>query len=343
MEALATKYRPQTFESMVGQEAVITILKKQLETETFKNTYLFCGPSGDGKTTIARIFANVLNRGFGSPIEIDGASNNGVDNVRAIIEESKLRAIDSEYKVIIIDECHMLTIQAWNAFLKCIEEPSPYTIFIFCTTDPQKIPATILNRVQRFNLTRIPTDLIKQRLLYIATSEGCTDIEAACDYIAKLCCGGLRDGIAMLEKCIGLSKNLNIKNVIYSLGNFSYETFLKLTNGLVDRDERTVIAIIEDCHNSGSDLKLFISQYLDFILDLNKYCLFKDMGVTKIPGYLKDTGNNLCVDYAVGFEGSLAYFNKLSEYLLNLKNELKNDTMPKTTVEIALLGICRGK
>ena len=205
MESLASKYRPKTFEEIVGQTAVVKNLLRQLETNTFKNTYLFCGPSGDGKTTIARVFAKKLNGGLGTPIEIDGASNNGVDNVRAIIEESKTRAIDSEYKVIIIDECHAITTQGWQAFLKCIEEPSPYTIFIFCTTDPQKIPVTILNRVMRFNLTRISTEEIKNRLLYISSVEGYTNYQDSCDYIARLSCGGMRDAIAMLEKCAGYS------------------------------------------------------------------------------------------------------------------------------------------
>lgn len=342
MESLAVKYRPRTFEDVVGQNAVIEILKRQLQTETFKNTYLFCGPSGDGKTTIARIFANELNHGIGLPIEIDGASNNGVDNVRAIIEESKSRAIDAEYKVIIVDECHMITTAGWNAFLKCIEEPYPYTVFIFCTTDPQKIPATILNRVMRFNLTRIGTEQIKNRLTYIAINEQCTNYEQAVDYIAKLACGGMRDAIAYLEKCIGFSKDLNIKNVVYSLGNFSYETFIKLTNNLVDRNEQEVIKIIDDCYNNGSDLKLFIEQYLDFVLDLNKYCLFKTIDVTKIPSYLEKGKSDISVAYATGFENSLGYFNSLSTVLLKLKMDLKQDTLPRTTILVTLLGVCRG-
>ena len=344
MESLAVKYRPRTFDEVISQKAVVDTLKRQLETETFKNVYLFCGPSGDGKTTIARIFANELNHGTGTPIEIDGASNNGVDNVRAIIDESKTRSIDSEYKVIIIDECHQITSAGWNAFLKCIEEPSPYTVFIFCTTDPQKIPATIQNRVQRFNLTRISTEEIKNRLRFVALAEGCTDFEAACDYIAKLSCGGMRDALSMLERCIGYSNNLCIKNVIYSLGNFSYETFLKLTNAIFDRDERTIIEIIDDCFNQGGDLKLFIEQYLDFVLDLNKYCLFNDIEVTKIPASLekgKSKDDCLCVAYATGFEGNVKFFNELADKMLNLKLILKNDTMPRTTILVTLLEVCR--
>ena len=157
-DSLAVKYRPQTFDEVIGQDIIVKILKRQLEINDFSHAYLFCGPSGDGKTTLARIFAKELNHGYGSPIEMDAASNNGVDNVRAIIEDSRQRAIDAEYKVIIIDECHAITNQGWQAFLKCIEEPSMYTVFIFCTTDPQKIPATIQNRVMRFNLSRIASN-----------------------------------------------------------------------------------------------------------------------------------------------------------------------------------------
>ena len=345
MESLASKYRPKTFDEIVGQTAVVKNLLRQLETNTFKNTYLFCGPSGDGKTTIARVFAKTLNGGLGTPIEIDGASNNGVDNVRAIIDESKTRALDSEYKVIIIDECHAITTQGWQAFLKCIEEPSPYTIFIFCTTDPQKIPATILNRVMRFNLTRISTEEIRNRLMYISSVEGFSNYAESCDYIARLSCGGMRDAIAMLEKCAGYSNNLDLNNVIYSLGNFSYETFLDLTNYLVDGNEAEVIRIIDSCYDAGGDIKLFIEQYLDFVLDLNKYCLFQNIDITKIPTTLENPkyeNDTRCVKYAVGFDGSTQYLNKLADRLLSLKMLLKSDTMPRTTATITLVNICRG-
>ena len=340
MSSLPVKYRPQTFSDVVGQTATIKILKRQLELGEFKHAYLFCGPSGDGKTTLARIFANKVNEGFGQPIEIDGASNNGVDNVRAIIDDAKQRSLDSKYKVYIIDECHAITSQGWQAFLKCIEEPSEYTIFIFCTTDPQKIPQTILSRVTRFNLTRIRTDLIRDRLLYICKQEGFINYEESCDYISKISGGGMRTAISYVEKCAGYSNDLCITNVIQSLGNFSYETFLMLTNALVDKDEKQALKIIEDCFNSGSDLKLFIDQYLDFVLDLNKYCLFKDISLTKIPTSLEDTKSALCVKYAISFDNSLQYFNKLVNSILEIKNMLRYDTMPKTTIEVALINIC---
>ena len=134
MESLAVRYRPDKFEEVCGQGATITILRRQLELREFKNAYLFVGPSGVGKTTLARIFANGINQGVGQPIEIDAASNNGVDNVKAIVSSAQERSLDSEYKIYIVDEAHMITTAGWNAFLKCIEEPPQYTIFIFCET-----------------------------------------------------------------------------------------------------------------------------------------------------------------------------------------------------------------
>ena len=131
MRSLATIYRPVDFDSVKSQESIIKILKRQLELEQFSNVYLLCGPSGCGKTTVARIFANEVNKGKGIPIEIDAASNNGVDNIRNIIDAADGRSLDSEYKIFIIDECHMLTTQSWNALLKTIEEPPKYTIFYF--------------------------------------------------------------------------------------------------------------------------------------------------------------------------------------------------------------------
>ena len=132
--SLATKWRPSSWDQVAGQESIMLILKKQLSSNSFKNTYIFSGASGSGKTTTARIFANEINNHCGQPIEIDAASNNGVDNVRLISDGAKERSLDSEYKIYIIDEAHMLTNQAWNALLKIIEEPPKYTIFIFCVT-----------------------------------------------------------------------------------------------------------------------------------------------------------------------------------------------------------------
>ena len=212
---LANKYRPQTFKDVVCQDSVMTILSSQIKNKDFKQAYLFTGGAGTGKTTTARIFGKEVNEHKGRLIEIDGASNNGVDNIRLLIDDCKMKPIDSKYKVYIIDECHMLSIGAWNAFLKVLEEPPKHVIFILCTTDPQKIPSTILSRVQRFDFKRIPTPKIVERLQYIIQEENEEMMKGeepviyseydALEYIAKLADGGMRDSITMLDKVLGYS------------------------------------------------------------------------------------------------------------------------------------------
>ena len=171
VKTLAVKYRPKTWDEVTEQGSTKIILQQQLESGEVKNAYLFCGPAGCGKTTCARIFANDINKGMGNPIELDAASNNGVDDVRNIIQQAKTKSINSEYKIFIIDECHALSNSAWQAMLKIIEEPPAKSIFIFCTTNPERIPKTILSRVQRYTFSRISTEGIVNRLKYILEQE----------------------------------------------------------------------------------------------------------------------------------------------------------------------------
>lgn len=169
--SLAVKYRPNNWASVVEQDSTKIILQQQLETEEFKNAYLFVGGAGTGKTTCARIFANEINKHEGKPIELDAASNSSVEDVRNIIQQAKTKSLDSEYKIFIIDECHSLSNTAWQAFLKLIEEPPAKSIFIFATTNPEKIPKTILSRVQRYDFKRISQQGIVNRLRYIIEQE----------------------------------------------------------------------------------------------------------------------------------------------------------------------------
>lgn len=345
MKSLASFYRPQSWSEIVGQESIVLTLKKQLQTNNFKNAYLLSGPSGDGKTTIARCFAKDINKGFGTPIEIDAASNNGVDNIRLLIEESKSRALDCEYKVIIIDECHSLTIQAWQALLKTIEEPSPFTIFIFCTTELQKVPDTIQNRCCRFNLTKISTDLIIKRLEYICSCEGLINYKEACNYIARLADGGMRNAISMLEKCADYNTDLSIENIITVLGNFSYNSFITITNNLIDGNQKSILAEINSIYNNGKDLKLFIDQYLEFIIDITKYIIFGNIMVTKLPASLekqKSIDDVNCIQYVINIDNNIKFFNDLATVLLQLKNIIKTESNPKSSIEVTFINICRG-
>lgn len=335
-ESLAVKYRPRTFEECVGQPSIVKILTRQIELNEFKNAVLFEGASGCGKTTCARIVANMLNNGQGEPIEIDGASNNGVENVRQIIHDAQERSIDSKYKVYIIDECHVLTSAAWQAFLKCIEEPPTYTIFIFCTTDPQKIPETIKNRVQRFRFNRIGTEQIKERLAYICRMEGFTNYEESVDYLSRMSEGGMRAAITFLDKCSSYSTDLSINNVLSALGNYSYETFFSLINNMIDGNEADVLSIISKFYDEGNDLKLFVDQFLNFCMDVTKYSLFRSTDVTRIPSSME-----LQLQGATNFDNASKYYTYVIDKLLVLKNMLKNDNSPRSTIEILFLQITR--
>lgn len=335
-EALGVKYRPRTFDEVCAQQSVVKILKRQLETGTTKNAMLFAGASGCGKTTLGRIVANEINQHVGTPIEIDAASNNGVENVKKIIQDAQNRSVDSKYKVYIIDECHAITSQGWQAFLKCIEEPPQYTIFIFCTTDPQKIPETILNRVQRFTINRIPTNIIKDRLAYVCRQEGFTNYEESIDYISKLADGGMRSALAYLDKASGYSTDLSITNVLAALGNYSYDLFFDIINAMIDGQEAPVLKAINDFHNAGNDLKLFVDQFLEFVMDVNKYALFKSCELTKIPVSMEDK-----LKSSTNFDNAAKYFGYVADKLLNLKQMLRNDDSPKVTVEVMLLQITR--
>ena len=327
-KALAIKYRPQTFEDLTEQSAVVTILTNQIETNTIKHGYLFCGGAGTGKTTSARIFANMINKGAGTPIELDAASNNSVEDIRRLTEDAQTQSIDSEYKVFVIDECHSLSNQAWQAMLKTLEEPPAKAIFIFCTTNPEKIPQTILSRVQRYNFQRISQEGIVKRLEYILTREISTvmpEYKDALEYIAKIADGGMRDAITLMDKCLSFSSDLTVENVIKALGVADYNTMFDLNNAFFENDKPKLIKIVSDVYSSGMDLKLFIKTYFEFLLDLNVYCLTKDLAMTKIPdvwvGEMNSYGSH---------EWSVS--NNLLTYITDLQSSIKWEQNPKAVI-----------
>lgn len=338
IKSLAIKYRPTTFDDVVEQGSIKIILRQQLENDETKNAYLFCGGAGTGKTTCARIFANEINRFQGNPIEMDAASNSSVDDVREIIQQAKTKSLDSEYKVFIIDECHSLSNTAWQALLKLIEEPPAKSIFIFCTTDPQKIPKTILSRVQRYDFQRISHDGVMNRLFTILESESELmpeiDWEAtAVDYIAKLADGGMRDAITLMDKCLAYSNKLTIQNVISALGTVDYDTMIALTYAIIiAKDSAKVISVVEGVHRNGKDLKQFIRTYMNFILDVNKYSCLKSFDYLEIP-----------VTHEYDIKELAEYKDeckKLLGTLIKLNADVKWDTAPKSMIEATLLMEC---
>ena len=333
--ALAVKYRPQTFEEVTEQEILTTILKQQISSKQIQHCYLFCGPAGCGKTTCARIFANEINGGQGIPVELDAASNNGVEDVRNIIQQAQTKSLDSEYKVFIIDECHSLSNAGWQAFLKLLEEPPAKSIFIFCTTDPQKIPKTILSRVQRYDFQRISQQGIVHRLQYILANENIivdqSNIDAI-EYIAKLADGGMRDAISLADKCLAFTDELTLETVVKVLGVVDYEEMFKFTDTIIENKLNESIQLIESVYTSGKDLKQFVKQYIQFLLDIQKYAIGCDWKYISLPRLSQ---------YEEWLKGCGTYeFDRCFELLdcmLKINNKIKYSSVPKCVIETEVL------
>lgn len=334
MQSLAIKYRPKTWDDVTEQSCIKSILTNQLSNNELQHCYLFVGSAGTGKTTCARIFANEINKGQGNPIELDAASNNSVDDMRDLIAQAKTRSLDSEYKVFIVDECHMITVQGWNAVLKLIEEPPAYSIFIFCTTDPQKIPKTILSRVQRYDFQRISQQGIVMRLTEILAKEEIPQVDSgleAVKYIAKIADGGMRDAITMLDKCLAYSTELTIENVVRALGVANYDIMFKLTDALIDSDEKGMLEIIESLHTTGKDLKQFLKDYTHFVLDVKKYtigCERRFISIPEIPEYIDKLNHYSTIDFDFG---------KMLRTLIRLNSDIKYSSSPKIDIQAQLL------
>ena len=338
IKSLAIKYRPTTFGDVVEQEAIKVILTQQLKTNTVKNSYLFCGGAGTGKTTCARIFASELNNHKGNAIEMDAASNNSVDDVRNIIQQAKTKSLESEYKCFLIDECHSLSNTAWQAMLKLIEEPPAKSIFIFCTTEPERIPKTILSRVQRYDFHRISQTGIVDRLHHILDLEfenkSFQFHRDSLEYIAKIADGHMRDAITMLDKCLSYSDDLSIENVVKALGTADYEIFIILTNSIFSGNCKGVVHVIENVYAAGTDIKQFLKQYLNFILDLCKYSSCKSFNFLQVPQI-----NSIQDSFNEWLDGDNKYM-ELLDALIKLNAEIKWDTNPKALIEATLILFC---
>ena len=337
--ALAVKYRPKVFEDMTEQSAIKDILMNQLETNTFQHGYLFTGPAGTGKTTSARIFANMINDGKGNPIEVDAASNSGVDNIRQIIEDAKRKPLDAEYKIFIVDECHSLSDSSWQALLKTLEEPPKFTIFIFCTTNPEKIPATILSRVQRYNFQKISNEGVYNRLHTILEKESDEIDNLSCqlnwekdalEFIAKVSSGGMRDAITLMDKCLSLSHHLTLENVLKTIGSEDYSTFITFLSALEKKEKEVSIKVVEDVYNEGKDVKQFMKDFAKFILEVEKYAIYGNFDYVNLPNTLENELEQLIDD---------SLFD-LMDFVVSLNNQIKWDSDPKTLIELSILIYC---
>ena len=289
--ALYRKFRPQEFEDVKGQEHIVTTLKNQIKADRIGHAYLFCGTRGTGKTTVAKIFAKAVNCEHpvdGSPcgecaickaiadgssmnvIEIDAASNNGVDNIRQIREEVTYRPTEGKYKVYIIDEVHMLSAGAFNALLKTLEEPPSYVIFILATTEAHKIPITILSRCQRYDFHRISIDTIAGRLMDLMKEENVDVEEKAIRYVAKAGDGSMRDALSLLDQCIAfhLGETLTYENVLEVLGAVDTEIFSRLLRQIISKDITGAIGTLDTLVDEGREMGQMVTDFTWYLRNL---------------------------------------------------------------------------
>ncbi|MBQ9029820.1 MAG: DNA polymerase III subunit gamma/tau [Parasporobacterium sp.] len=336
--ALYRKFRPQTFDQLKGQEHVVRALKNQLKADRIGHAYLFTGTRGTGKTSAAKLFAKAVNclhlkegepcnecencrainaGSFVDVAEVDAASNNGVDDIRRIIEEVRYTPVRGRYKVYIIDEAHMITGQAFNAFLKTLEEPPAYAVFIMATTEPHKLPITILSRCQRYDFKRISQDEIAGNLNYIADREGISADGKALRYIARAGDGSMRDSISLLDKCIAfnLGETLTYETVLDTLGTVDTEVFSGLFRFVYSGDAAGALQVIDRAAGEGRDLTQFAT---DLIWYVRNILMTKAAGIRdpEILGISSENMEQLVRDAQIAEEPVLMrYIRILSELL----------------------------
>lgn len=322
MANLANTYRPQTWEDVTEQSVTIEMVKSICEQPVITNrNFLFIGSAGTGKTTTARLMAKYINKGQGDPIEIDAASHNGVDSVREIVQQARSYPVGCSYKVFIIDEVHSFSQQAWQILLKPLEESPARSIFILCTTNPEKIPATILSRVQTFRLSKISLHGIESRLKYVLDSEISKGVDItyeidAVNFIAKLANGGMRDALTLLDKALAYSHNLTLKGLSQALSLPNYDDYFALLNAYAKKDNSTIASTIDTVYNSGVNFVKWFEGFHSFVINIVKYIYLRDITVTMIPGYYQEKIQTYDVKHVTV---CLKLANKLLKLLQDLK------------------------
>lgn len=357
--ALYRKFRPATFADVKGQDHIVTTLRNQINAGRIGHAYLFTGTRGTGKTTIAKIFARMVNcehptedgpcgecricRAIAAGasmnvIEIDAASNNGVDNIREIVEEVSYSPAEGKYKVYIIDEVHMLSIGAFNALLKTLEEPPSYVIFILATTEVHKLPITILSRCQRYDFKRISIDTIAGRLRELTDTEQVQVEEKALRYIAKAADGSMRDALSLLDQCIAfhLGKELTYDMVLDVLGAVDTEVFSRLLRNVLNRDVSGCVRLLEEIVMQGRELTQFVT---DFTWYLRNLMLVQTSD--NLEDVIDMSSDNL---KRLQEEANLADMEQIVRYIRifsELSGTIKYASQKRILVEIALIKLCK--
>lgn len=351
--ALYRKLRPETFADIIGQEHIVKILTNQIKSNRVSHAYLFCGTRGTGKTSTSKVFAKALNcenpidvepcnqcnscinaknNNNLNIIEIDAASNNGVDNIRDIKDEVKYPPTNGKYKIYIIDEVHMLSIGAFNALLKTLEEPPAHVIFILATTDPQKIPPTILSRCQRLDFHRIASGAMTEALKDYMAKEDVKIDESALKYIAKICDGAMRDALSLLDQCMAYyyGEDLTIDRILRITGSVDNQVFFELIEALNSFESGRCIEIIGKAMETGKDIHQFVS---DLILNLRNLLVSISTNTNSMD--MSDEAFEAVKEKAKSLkkENLVSYINEFSA----LQSQMKYSQSPRILLETACI------
>ena len=357
-KALYREWRPRIFEDVVGQEHITTTLKNEIINDRIAHAYLFCGTRGTGKTSTAKVMAkalNCLNLQNGEPCnecemckkineglaidvtELDAASNNGIDKIRDIIDDTKYPPQEAKYKIYIMDEVHMLSVGAVNAFLKTLEEPPTNVIFILATTDPQKLPITILSRCQRFDFKRINQKEISNRLKKITDAQNIQYEQKSLDLISRVCDGALRDAVSILDQAIAMGENeIKYEDLVSILGLVTNEYLFDITNSVIDRSIEKAMLIIDKLIYAGKDMQLFIK---DLIAHFRNLLMVK---VTSNPEEVLDMSlENIAMVREQGRKIRVEEIMRAIRILQEAEINSKASKQSRLYLELAIIKMCK--